>query len=51
VFLVSVTVETEGDDGLTTRIYSIPIIVHGAPAPANPADKPPALAAAATAAN
>jgi len=30
VFLVTAAVETEGDEGTVTRIYSIPLIVHGA---------------------
>ena len=39
VFLVTAAVETEGDEGSVTRIYSIPIIVH-APTTAAPATKP-----------
>ena len=50
VFLVTAAVETEGDDGTVTRIYSIPVIVHPAGAPkapvaqpaANPDERPPA---------
>jgi hypothetical protein len=48
VFLITAAVETEGEEGSVTRIYSIPVIVHGpgtatapvaapAPAPAPPA--------------
>lgn len=44
VFMVTVAVETEGDDGSVTRIYSIPLIVHApkatAGAGANPAAAP-----------
>jgi hypothetical protein len=40
VFLVTAAVDTEGTDGLVTRIYSIPVIVHPAGAPAKPADNP-----------
>jgi hypothetical protein len=36
VFLVTAAVETEGADGSVTRIYSIPIIVHGASGSAKP---------------
>jgi hypothetical protein len=36
VFLITAAVETEGEEGTVTRIYSIPVIVHGA-APAAPA--------------
>lgn len=43
VFLVTAAVETEGEDGTVTRIYSIPVIVHSAaPAPEAPAAAPPA---------
>lgn len=50
VFLISVAVETEGDDGSFTRLFSIPIFVHGAAAPAKPVGEapPPANAAGAT---
>lgn len=48
VFLITAAVETEGEEGSVTRIYSIPVIVHGA-APATapaaapaPAPAPPA---------
>jgi hypothetical protein len=43
VFLVTAAVETEGEEGTVTRIYSIPLIVHGvapAPAPVTPAAQP-----------
>jgi hypothetical protein len=40
VFLVTAAVDTEGADGVVTRIYSIPVIVHPAGAPAKPADNP-----------
>lgn len=36
VFLVTAAVETEGEDGTVTRIYSIPVIVHGDGASAKP---------------
>lgn len=39
VFLVTAAVETEGEDGQLTRVYSIPVIVHPA-APAKPAGDP-----------
>lgn len=49
VFLVTAALETEGEDGTVTRIYSIPVIVHSAaeasprPAPAaNPDQASPA---------
>lgn len=43
VFLVTAAVETEGEDGTVTRIYSIPVIVHAAaPAPKAPAAAPAA---------
>lgn len=43
VFLVTAAVETEGEEGTVTRIYSIPLIVNPAPAvkPAAPAAAPP----------
>jgi hypothetical protein len=37
VFLITAAVETEGEDGTVTRIYSIPVIVHPAPGAAKPA--------------
>jgi hypothetical protein len=43
VFLITAAVETEGEEGTVTRIYSIPVIVHGAApaaAPAAPATAP-----------
>jgi hypothetical protein len=43
VFLVTAAVETEGEDGTVTRIYSIPVIVHPATeTPAAPTVKPAA---------
>lgn len=42
VFLVTAAVETEGEDGTVTRIYSIPVIVHPAEAPKAPATQPAA---------
>jgi len=44
VFMISVTVETEGADGSVSRVFSIPIIVSAPPAeaPAVPADPAPA---------
>ena len=42
VFLVTAAVETEGDDGTVTRIYSIPVIVHPAAAPKAPPAQPAA---------
>jgi len=42
VFLVTAAVETEGDEGTVTRIYSIPVIVHPAAAPKTPATAPAA---------
>jgi hypothetical protein len=46
VYLITGAVETEGEEGTVTRIYSIPIIVHGAPATAVPASAPSAAASA-----
>lgn len=46
VFLVSVVVETEGDYGSTSRIYSIPVIVHGDAAATKPSGSSPAPAVA-----
>jgi hypothetical protein len=40
VFLVTAAVETEGTEGVVTRIYSIPVIVHPVGDPAKPADNP-----------
>lgn len=37
VFLVTAAVETEGEEGTVTRIYSIPLIVHPAAGAAKPA--------------
>jgi hypothetical protein len=50
IYLVSVGIETEGDDGNITRSYSIPLIVDaaGAAGPA-PGQSPPAEPAAAEA--
>jgi hypothetical protein len=45
VFLITAAVETEGEEGSVTRIYSIPVIVHaapGAPAAAPAPAAPPA---------
>jgi hypothetical protein len=45
VFLVSAVVETEGDDGSVTRVYSIPVIIHGTPVSGKPpGETPPAPA-------
>jgi hypothetical protein len=41
VFLITTAVETEGDDGQVTRIFSIPVIIHPAGTPAKPAGNPP----------
>jgi hypothetical protein len=40
VFLITAAVDTEGEDGQLTRIYSIPIIIHSAATPAKPAGNP-----------
>jgi hypothetical protein len=40
LFMITVSVETDGDDGAITRVFSIPIIV--APAGSAPAAAPPA---------
>jgi hypothetical protein len=45
IYLISVGVETEGDDGNITRSYSIPLIVDGGGA-AQPAAEQPGAAAA-----
>lgn len=45
VFLVTAAVETEGEDGTVTRIYSIPVIVHAAAADAAAPAPAPAPAA------
>jgi hypothetical protein len=49
VFMVTAIVETEGQEGTVTRVFSIPVIVAAAPGtpPANPAPakEPPAPAA------
>ena len=49
VFLITAAVETEGEEGSVTRIYTIPVIVHGAAPASAPAAAPapaPAPAAA-----
>jgi hypothetical protein len=46
MFMVTASVETEGDDGNVTRIYSIPVIVAAASSP-----KPPAAPANTPASN
>jgi hypothetical protein len=48
VLMVTVAVETESDEGSVTRIYSIPLIVHGAKPPADSVKAPPAPAPAST---
>jgi hypothetical protein len=40
VFLITAAVETEGEDGQVTRIFSIPVIIHPAGTPAKPAGNP-----------
>jgi hypothetical protein len=46
VFLVTAAVETEGEEGTVTRIYSIPLIVHGSTPAAKPAAPAPQAAPA-----
>ncbi len=46
ILMVTAAVETEGDEGSTVRIFSIPVIVHSAAA-AEPAEAGPAPAQAA----
>jgi hypothetical protein len=44
VFMLTAAVETEAEEGTITRIYSIPVIVHGTPAAAGSPPPPPATA-------
>lgn len=44
VFMVTATVETEGDDGSVSRVFSIPVIVSPSPAAGAPTPAPPAPA-------
>ena len=41
LFLLTAAVDTEDEDGQLTRVYSMPVIIHSATAPAKPAGNPP----------